>query len=192
MDNNGEDNLRFVLTWNERPQDLSMHLLLERPTKDNDKKTWEEVTSEQTTNHVANFKERIYNGHGYKIVSQGVGSLQKHPYASTTHNEKEGWGPDELFVKRILPAAYTLYVQRVGDQVTSLQESGARVLVYQNTELVDEIVVPSNGESMTKDFWNVLQFKGLELSSPDHGSSFDTRKVVNTIARREPPQDAYA
>merc|ERR1711939_985477 len=150
---------------------LDMHLLL-RHTGDK-KKTWDEVATEQTTNHVANFKERIYNGHGFKIISKGSGTLKQHPYAALTHDQKEGWGPDELTLKRIIPGDYTLYVQRIGEQTTSLQESDAKISVYQNGELVDVIVAPTNGQSMTKDFWNVLEFQGQDSTSPMYATAFD-------------------
>lgn len=185
---NGEDNLRFVLTWYARPYDLRMHLLMQH---DKDKKTWDEVTSEQTTNHVANFRERVYNGHGFKILSKGNGTLHRHPYADLTTRKVQGWGPSELVIRRLLPRLYTLYVQRVGDQATSLEESGAKLSVYHRDDLVDEIAVPSHGESMTKDFWKAMEFKGYDSSDPRHAAGFQNFKLVNTIVRREPPQDAY-
>merc|ERR1711988_1364495 len=101
-----------------------------------EKKTWEEVTSLQTSNHVANFRQRIYNGHGFKIISKGNGTLSQPPYAAVIHDEANGWGPDELFIKTIMPMQYTLYVERIGDQTISLEGSNAKISIYQNDMLV--------------------------------------------------------
>ena len=181
----GVNKLRFVLTWSKQPDDLSMHLLMS-----NKAKTWSEVATEQTTNHVANFKQRIYNGHGFKIVSKGKGTLTDEPFAQMTHDSKQGYGPDELVVSQ--PKAntkYTLYVERIGDQMTSLQKSGAKVEVYRNDDLIDTIVAPSNGDSMTRNFWNVMDFHVVDDVSIPIADAVKT-KVTNKIVRREPPQGA--
>lgn len=181
----GVNKLRFVLTWSKQPDDLSMHLLMSDKAK-----TWSEIATEQTTNHVANFKERIYNGHGFKIVSKGKGTLADEPFAKMTQDSKQGYGPDELVVSQ--PKAntkYTLYVQRIGDQTTSMQQSGAKVEVYQNDNLIDTIVAPSNGDSMTRNFWSVMDFHVLDDVNIPTSDSVKT-KVINQIVRREPPQGA--
>jgi len=181
----GVNKIRFVLTWSKRPDDLSMHLLMS-----NKKKTWAEVATEQTTNHVANFKERIYNGHGFKIVSRGKGTLKDEPFAQMTYDSKQGYGPDELVITKPKPdTKYTLYVQRIGDQGTSMQQSAAKIAVYKNDDLIDTIVAPSNGDSMTPDFWNVMDFHVTDDINVPSSDSLKT-KVTNQIVRREPPQDA--
>lgn len=185
-----DSRLRFVLTWEKEPRNLNLHLLTPPTTNKKNQKTWSEVTAAQTSNHIANFKERIYNGHGYKIISTGKGSLRKSPFSRLTLDSQNGFGPEELVVTATIPGMYTLYAQRVGGQTTPLELSGAKVTVYQNNKQVEAVHIPSNGNSLTKDFWNVLTFKGGDQTSVLGGAAFQAQ-IVNEIVRREPPQGAY-
>jgi len=185
-----DSRLRFVLTWEKEPRNLNLHLLTPPTTNKKNQKTWSEVTAAQTSNHIANFKERIYNGHGYKIISNGKGSLHKPPFSKLMLDSQNGFGPEELVVTATIPGVYTLYAQRVGGQGTSLELSGAKVAVYQNNKQVETVNIPSNGNSLTKDFWSVLTFKGGDQTSVLGGAAFQAQ-VMNEIVRREPPQGAY-
>jgi len=185
-----DSRLRFVLTWEKEPRNLNLHLLTPPTKNKKNQKTWSEVTAAQTSNHIANFKERIYNGHGYKIISTGKGSLTKSPFSKLTLDSQNGFGPEELVFTATIPGVYTLYAQRVGGQATPLELSGAKVAVYQNNKQVEAVHIPSNGNSLTKDFWNVLTFKGGDQTDVVGGADFQAQ-VVNEIARREPPQGAY-
>ena len=183
----GENKIRFVMTWDKKPDNLLMHLLI---ADAKEKKTWTEVTHEQSTDHVANFKQRMYNGHGMKIVSKGKGTLHDKPYAEMTHREVSGYGPNEMVIDKMMPGSYTLYVQRIGDQLNSIQKSGAKIAVYENDELINTVVVPSDSISMTKDFWHVMEFSKVDKA--DGESIFNVNKLTNKVVRREPPRDAFA
>merc|ERR1712028_75102 len=104
--------------------------------------------------------------------------------AKVTNDGRMGWGPDELIVKRMIPGTYSLYVHKLGDEMTSFEESDAKVSVYQNDQLIDVIVAPTMGDSMTKKFWNVLSFDGQDpREARASGSSFDDRKIISEVVR---------
>jgi len=184
----GNSDIRFVLTWGARPLNLNLHLLI--PHKEKPGKTWVEVSAGQTSNHQANFRQRMYNGHGLKILSHGNRTLEKDPYVQLTRDAKYGWGPEELVVRKSTPGTYILYVERLGDQMTTLQNSGAKLTIYHNNRLVNDVNVPNTGKSLTKNFWKILEFQGAAESSSSDSRLFQHR-ITNSILRLEPPQDAF-
>jgi len=150
------------------------------------------VSEAQTVNHNANFKERNFNSNGLQIKYAKKGALDKSPFAKLTHAEKAGWGPEELVVRKTRPGTYVLYVQRLGEQLTALEGSGAKVHVYQNNHLVDIIYVKNEGKSMTKGFWKVLEFEGKVRSEDDLTRAVFQSKVVNMVLMTEPPEDPFS
>jgi hypothetical protein len=99
-----------------------------------------------------------------------AGSIDEAPFAQLDVDHQKADGPEAISVSEFLPGTYTLYVHNFSAQNEggdSFQSSQAEVLVYQDSEPIMRLLVPTSGDGY---FWDVIEFEG----TPE---SFEIRKL---------------
>jgi len=111
-----EGGLRFVLTWDDDPDDLDSHL--ETPE---------------------------IEGNQYHIYYSEQGDSITPPYAMLDLDDVNGYGPETITIYEIYPGTYHYYIYKYGGN-QEITESNAQVKIYDNTGLVRTMDVPTTGE----------------------------------------------
>lgn len=123
---------RAVLTWGEEPTDLDSHLV---------------GASEQGSYHVYYSDDQAYDQNGEKII------------AELDVDDVTSFGPETTTFDVSSSGSYSFFVHNYSGSPT-LAASGAHVTLYRGDTKVGDYDVPSGGEEL---YWNVFQIHNGEL-----------------------------
>jgi uncharacterized protein YfaP (DUF2135 family) len=116
---NGEGLLRFVLSWNNEPEDLDSHL--------------------ETPN---------IEGQTYHISYEETGSKDSAPYVTLDNDETDGYGPETITIHQLFTTGtYKYYVHNYSEEI-DLAGCGAQVSIYDSEGLQHIVTVPANGTGL--------------------------------------------
>ncbi|MCF7811232.1 carboxypeptidase-like regulatory domain-containing protein [bacterium] len=112
---NGEGLLRFVLSWNDEPDDLDSHM--ETP---------------------------LIEGQTYHVSYSETGSKLTAPYVTLDHDETDGYGPETITIHQLFTGTYKYYVHNYSEE-RNLAGCGAQVRIYNSAGLQHTVTVPQTG-----------------------------------------------
>ena len=122
--------LRIVLNWSDRPEDLDSHLVTP------------EINGE--THHLY-----WYTADSYHVESS--------PYINLDVDDVDGYGPETITINQLFSGTYMYSVHEYYGSSGSLTSSDATVTIYDQFGVVEQVDVPSSGSGY---WWNVFQLDG--------------------------------
>ena len=109
--------IRFVLNWGAKPQDLDSHLL----------------TPE-------------IEGSSHHIYYSNPGRATNAPYAILDTDDVDGYGPETITIKQIFEGTYVYYIYKYSDDGTGLTNSEALINIYNSPDCdAITISIPNQG-----------------------------------------------
>ena len=124
----GGGNYRIVLTWGENPRDLDSHL----------------VTP-------------VIEGRTYHVYYMNKGSMTSPPYAILDLDDTTSYGPETITINRTFSGTYNYYVHNYAGTGSLSSTSNAQVVVYSGSALIATYRVPTTGNGM---YWQVFNLDG--------------------------------
>ncbi|MDO4571298.1 MAG: carboxypeptidase regulatory-like domain-containing protein, partial [Planctomycetia bacterium] len=125
-----EGQIRLVLTWDKKPNDLDAHL--EGPLPNNER---------------------------FHISFQDKGNLESKEFVQLDCDAREGFGPETITVLGVLPGKYRYYVHDYSNQKevesSELAQSNANVRVYYGGQYTDFAPLPDKKGNL----WNVCEIE---------------------------------
>ncbi|BCR06426.1 hypothetical protein DESUT3_34950 [Desulfuromonas versatilis] len=119
--------MRFVLTWGESPRDLDSHMV---------------------TPSIEGLSHHIYFGNQL--------DPEVSPFVGLDVDDTSGFGPETITVKEFFPGTYKYSVHNFSGS-PDIVNSQAKVSIFDNLGLVEELDIPTTGSGL---WWNVLEVDG--------------------------------
>ena len=155
-----EGELRFVLTWDDDPNDLDSHL-----------------------------KTPDIEGTEYHIYYASKGDSINAPYAILDIDDVTGYGPETITVYESFTGTYQYYIYKYSGNEEIIQ-SNANVSIYDNTGLIQSLNVPTSGDGrywyicdIDGASQNITLVNEIRLSAP--GTADQAEFAIKTIPDNE-------